>query len=81
MYTQLQSGEFEQLSPPEVMEELEMILENTSCASETVFRSNHASNCLILKGTLPDDRERMIGQVRRAKTEIGSLRPSMQRYL
>jgi radical SAM superfamily enzyme YgiQ (UPF0313 family) len=81
IYSQMHSGEFEQLAPHEVMDELEMILENSNCEKETVFRSNHASNWVILKGTLPYDKERMIEQVRFAKTGTGALRKENQRRL
>ena len=81
IYDQVHSGAFKQLEPLEVVEELEIILEHANCDTETVFRSNHASNWLILKGTLPQDKERMLEQVRYAKTEAGALRPQWQRRL
>ena len=75
------SGSFELLTPSEVMEELEIILENTNCVEETVFRSNHASNWLTLKGTLPRDKERMLEQVRYAKENSGLFRSASLRRL
>ena len=70
LYAQVQSGEFQLLTPPEVIEELEIILEHIDCSGETVFRSNHASNWLMLKGTLPHDRGRMLEQIRFAKAKM-----------
>jgi radical SAM superfamily enzyme YgiQ (UPF0313 family) len=49
----------------------------------TVFRSDHASNLLILKGTLGADRERLLQQVRSAieRPEQAALRPAWARGL
>ena len=81
LYSDVQSGAFELLTHHEVMEELEIIFENISCGGETVFRSNHASNWLALKGTLPHDKEKMLEQIRFAKTHTGQFRPEGWRSL
>ncbi|NDP40249.1 MAG: radical SAM protein [Rhodoferax sp.] len=49
----------------------------------TVFRSDHASNWLVLKGTLGADKERLLAQVTTAMQhpESAKLRPSWQRGL
>ncbi|MBL8404175.1 MAG: radical SAM protein, partial [Dechloromonas sp.] len=49
----------------------------------TVFRSDHASNWLILKGTLGADKERLLQQVRQAivTPETARLRPGWARGL
>ncbi|MCL2525314.1 MAG: radical SAM protein [Betaproteobacteria bacterium] len=49
----------------------------------TVFRSDHASNWLILKGTLGADKERLLAQVRQAiaAPEQAPLRPAWARGL
>jgi radical SAM superfamily enzyme YgiQ (UPF0313 family) len=49
----------------------------------TVFRSDHASNWLVLKGTLGADKERLLAQVTAAMhhPESAKLRPSWQRGL
>ena len=51
--------------------------------SRTVFRSDHASNWLILKGTLGADKERLLAQVRQAiaAPENAHLRPAWARGL
>ena len=77
----VRSGKFVQLTPHEVMEELEIIFENTNCTGETIFRSNHASNWLTLKGTLPKDKERMLEQIRQAKSNARMFRAEDRRYL
>jgi radical SAM superfamily enzyme YgiQ (UPF0313 family) len=49
----------------------------------TVFRSDHASNWLVLKGTLGADKGRLLAQVTQAmqNPEAAKLRPSWQRGL
>lgn len=49
----------------------------------TVFRSDHASNWLVLKGVLGADKERLLAQVRQAigSPESARLRPAWQRGL
>ena len=77
--TDIQAGKFEPLNTQEVIEELELILTNASCEKECVIRSNHASNRLVLKGTLPQDRDRLLAQVHRAKHDDKMLRPDKYR--
>ena len=81
LYADVQSGEFIQLTPLETVEELEIILEHANCEKETVIRSNHASNWLVLKGALPRDKDRLLEQVRRAKTDTSMLRSGLHRQL
>lgn len=49
----------------------------------TVFRSDHASNWLVLKGTLGTDKERLLAQVRAAiaHPDAAALRPAWARGL
>lgn len=81
IYADVQSGKFVQLTPLEALDELEIMLENTNCAKETIFRSNHASNWLELKGTFPHDKGRLIEQIRRAKAEPHMLKADSRRRL
>ena len=81
LYYDIQSGVFKQLTPLEVISEQELVLEHTSCVADTVFRSNHASNWLVLKGTLPRDKEQMLAQIRAAKSDSSSLRTERYRRL
>ena len=66
MAKDIESGKMELLSAEEVMQETLLMLENTEVTKQCVFRSNHASNYLSLKGNLPDDKERMMEQIREA---------------
>jgi len=81
LYYDMQSGAFSELSPLETVDELEIILERAKCEKETVLRSNHASNWLMLKGVLPNDRERLLKQIRTAKEDTSVLRSGNQRFL
>lgn len=71
----IQSGKFEPLNMQEVMKELELILQNANCEKDCVIRSNHASNRLVLKGTLPADKQRLLNQVQSAMKDEKMLRP------
>ncbi|PRR80138.1 coproporphyrinogen III oxidase [Clostridium liquoris] len=53
------SGEFNLLTPEEVMLETKVLLQNTE-VTNCIFRSNHASNYVSLKGTLPFDKDKLI---------------------
>ena len=47
---------------PGLLCELKLLIENTELQS-TVFRSDHASNYLVLKGVLKRDKERLLGEL------------------
>ena len=81
IFRDIQTKDFKQLHQSEVMDELEVIIENTYCVSETVFRSNHASNWLVLSGTLPQDKGAMLEQIRAAKGDNSVLRGEWMRRL
>ncbi|MDS4030935.1 MAG: radical SAM protein, partial [Candidatus Contendobacter sp.] len=55
------------------------LIERLNPPAPLVFRSNHASNALALAGTLPQDRERLLGQLRRALAGAVRLRPEWLR--
>lgn len=56
---QIENGEFNLLEPKDILKETKLLIENLNC-SNTVFRSNHASNYLNLKGTLNKDKENLL---------------------
>ena len=76
-------GKFELLKPLEVLDEMEVMLEHVELPEGVtcVFRSNHASNYLSLKGDLPADRDNMLAVVRQAKENSDMLRPEYWRVL
>lgn len=74
--------DWEPLVQHELFVEMERFLA-TLDLKRTVFRSDHASNWLILKGTLGADKERLLQQVRQAiaAPEAAHLRPAWARGL
>ena len=74
-------GKYTIVGIEEIVKELRLILENIHVEEMTapvIFRSNHASNFLTLKGTLPQDRDAMLAQVNRV-LERG-VYPEHQKY-
>ena len=74
--------EWEPLSQHELFVETELFLSALEL-KRTVFRSDHASNWLVLKGTLGADKDRLLAQVRQAiaTPEQAHLRPAWARGL
>jgi radical SAM superfamily enzyme YgiQ (UPF0313 family) len=81
LYQDIQNGTFRLLSPMEVMEEMELLMENIDVEKPCVFRSNHASNYLSLKGDLPRDKQAMLAQIRAAKKNSALLKEEYFRAL
>lgn len=77
----IESGEMELLTPEEVVAETYLLLENANPTRSCVFRSNHASNYLSLKGNLPEDKETMLAKLRRAMQDSGMLKDERFRML
>lgn len=67
LHDQYMRGEFELLRPDEVLQEAQLMLENINVTKTCIFRSNHASNYVSLKGDLPADRDRMIAELKVAQ--------------
>ena len=63
---EIRSGRLQLLSPEEVTAETLLMLQHTEVTKKCVFRSNHASNYLSLKGNLPEDKESMMATLREA---------------
>ncbi|HVI40267.1 MAG TPA: hypothetical protein VM577_06375, partial [Anaerovoracaceae bacterium] len=61
--------------------ETEVLLGNTNVTKTCVFRSNHASNYVSLKGDLPQDKERMLVQLRTAMNNADMLKDDRFRML
>lgn len=75
-------GEFEPLDQAGLFGEMAILLEELEL-EQTVFRSDHASNYLVLRGTLGRDKQRLLQKVRDALERPGSvpLRPEWMRGL
>ena len=76
----VKNGEFTLLSPLEVLKETELFLQQVD-SEGTVFRANHASNYLTLKGMLNGDREALLGQIGAALAGRRDLKPEFLRAL
>ena len=81
MYEDIESGKLKLLSPDEVMAETLLMLENTNVTKKCVFRSNHASNYVSLRGDLPEDKEKMMNTLRKAMKNHDMLRDERFRAL
>lgn len=64
-----------------ILTEQRRLIERLNPPSPVIFRSNHASNCYALAGTLPKDRDKLLGQIDRALHGSASLRPEFLRGL
>jgi hypothetical protein len=78
---EVRSGRFQLLTPEEVLAETLVMLENINVKKKCVFRSNHASNYISLRGDLPGDKERMMGELRKAMENTGMLKDERFRML
>ena len=58
----------ELITPDEIVEEMELFLKHVDSPG-TVFRTNHASNYVVLAGNLNEDIPRMLGELEEAKEE------------
>jgi radical SAM superfamily enzyme YgiQ (UPF0313 family) len=74
-------GQFELLSQEEIVDELEEMLDSIRTERYIVFRTNHASNYLPLRGTLPKDKERLLRIIRDAREQRIPLRSEYMRGL
>jgi radical SAM superfamily enzyme YgiQ (UPF0313 family) len=75
-------GEYESLDQAGLFQEMFLLLDNLELEN-TIFRSDHASNYLVLKGTLNRDKQRLLKIVRDALDRPGAanLRPEWMRGL
>ncbi|MBT3391477.1 MAG: radical SAM protein [Chloroflexi bacterium] len=82
LHSQWQSGEFQLLEPEEMLAELRQVIGHTDGLTQCVFRTNHASNYLPLKGTLPQDKKRLLQTLDASLAQgKGALRPESWRGL
>ena len=62
----VRGGQFQLLTQPQVLEETRLLVENLDSPG-SVFRMNHASNYLLLKGTLNQDKAAMLAEIDKAE--------------
>lgn len=73
-------GKFRLLTQPQVLEETRLLVENLDSPG-SVFRMNHASNYLSLRGTLNQDKAAMLADIGRAEQDLSRLKPESWRAL
>lgn len=66
MYDDVIEGRFERITADEIADEMKVFLDHVDSPG-TVFRTNHASNYVILAGTLNDDIPEMLETLNEAK--------------
>jgi len=81
LYEDILAGRFSLLSAEEVLEETKLLLENINLEKKCVFRSNHASNYLSLRGDLPEDKGAMLAQIEKAKRNASMIKDERFRML
>lgn len=66
MYDDVLTGRFERITADEIVDEMKIFLEHVDSPG-TVFRTNHASNYVVLAGNLNEDIPSMLAQLDEAK--------------
>lgn len=76
------NGDFEPLAQSDLFQEIRTFIANLEL-TDTVFRSDHASNYLVLKGNLGEDKQEMLDKIDLALNKPGAipLRQEWQRGL
>lgn len=82
LHREIREGKFEMITPFESLQELRILVENARF-THCFFSSMHASNYLAVRGTLPNDRGRMLKQLDfvLSRKDASLLRPEFLRGL
>ena len=80
LYEDMRAGKFQPQDAAGMLEETKLLLEHITCGP-IHFTSDHASNYLPLKGTLPQDAPGMISAIERALAGDLAIRSEWQRGL
>lgn len=80
LYEKVKRGEFHVLTPQQSLTELKLMLEKVNLTN-CVFRSNHASNYLPLRGTLDRDKGALISLLENSLARPELLKPEFLRGL
>ncbi|MBD3254287.1 MAG: radical SAM protein [Candidatus Lokiarchaeota archaeon] len=84
LYEKKSKGEFKEMSSREILEELKLFVQTIDFPNKEancVFRSNHASNYLPIKGVLERDKEKIIETINYGLSNRSALRPEFYRGL
>lgn len=79
LYDAEREGKFTMIDDMKILEEMEMFIKSVD-SEGTIFRSNHASNPVAVKGTFNRDRNDMLNQISYAKSK-SLFRPKSYRAL
>ncbi|MEA3231158.1 MAG: radical SAM protein, partial [Thermodesulfobacteriota bacterium] len=61
---EIKKGRFQLCSPLQILKETSLLIENLQC--QTILASDHYTNYLNLSGNLPEDKDRLLGEIDRA---------------
>lgn len=64
LYNKILNKEFEILNDKEVLSEIKLLIEHINLKESVIFRCNHASNYISLRGNLPKDKEVLLNQIK-----------------
>ena len=80
LYDWVHDGSFRLLDQHQVLKETELLVQHFDSPG-SVFRMNHASNYLDLRGTLNQDQDALLAAIHRAEQDLSCLRPESWRGL
>jgi radical SAM superfamily enzyme YgiQ (UPF0313 family) len=82
IHREWQQGSFSPISELQSLKELQVIIENSSF-TDCFFSSVHPSNYLTIRGRLPQDKDKMLAQLKPVieKADVSALRPEYLRGL
>jgi radical SAM superfamily enzyme YgiQ (UPF0313 family) len=63
LFNRIINKEFHLLSDKEILSETKLLIENINVTETVVFRCNHASNYISLRGNLPKDKDKLLNQI------------------
>jgi len=69
LHQKWEAGAFQLPDAEQMLVELHQVIENLDGLTNCIFRTNHASNYLALRGTLPRDKTRMLAALDAAITQ------------
>lgn len=73
------SEPFQPLEDLEILNEMENLISNIDVKEEVIFRANHASNVYSVGGTLPQEKEKILGKIKYLKNHPEILKPKVLR--
>jgi radical SAM superfamily enzyme YgiQ (UPF0313 family) len=80
LHDQYEKGEFELITPEEMLEELGIMIASTHLSNGS-FHANHASNYLPIRAKLPEEKEKTLELISQALNGKVTLRPEHMRGL